>query len=118
MSGGIHRSYGEALRADSAEGKPRLSFFPLLVKDKGVRDFESVSETLARAQHAVTRALAESSTVAEASPKIFRALCETLGCDWGELWRVDTSENLLRCAQIWHPGVPGQIERGIARHAV
>ncbi len=117
MSGGIHRSDGETLRADGAEGKSRLSFFPLPARDKPAKGFESVHETLAHAQHAVTRALAESSTVAEASPKIFQALCETLGCDWGELWRVDTSENLLHCAQIWQPGAPGQIERGIARHA-
>jgi PAS domain S-box-containing protein len=56
-----------------------------------------------RAHQATTHALAESYTLAEAGPKIFRAICENLGCDWGELWTVDQSAQVLRCAQTWHP---------------
>jgi signal transduction histidine kinase len=56
-----------------------------------------------RAQQDITHALAESSTLAEASPKVFHAICENLGCDWGELWRVDPTSHGLRCSQIWHP---------------
>jgi PAS domain S-box-containing protein len=56
-----------------------------------------------RAQQDITRALAESSTLAEAGPKLFHAICENLGCDWGELWRVDPTSQGLRCTQIWHP---------------
>src|SRR5205814_1554623 len=56
-----------------------------------------------RTQQAVTRALAESSTLSEASPKLFHAICENLGCDWGELWRVDPAAQGLRCSQVWHP---------------
>jgi len=48
-------------------------------------------------------ALAECTTLAEASPRVFKALCETIGCDWGELWRVDPPRNVLRCTQ---PGIP------------
>jgi len=125
MVGESNRNYVEALRADSADGEPRLPFLSLPVKDKrasGVfreaSGFKSAHETVARAQHAVTLALAESSTVAEASPKIFRVLCETLGCDWGELWRVSPSENLLRCAQVWDAGSQGLPENRGARHAV
>jgi len=61
------------------------------------------AEQRLRAQHATTRALAESSTVAEAVPEIFRAICENLGCDWGELWRVDMAGDTLSCTQVWHP---------------
>lgn len=121
----MNRNYSEALKAGNVEEKPRRPFLSLPAKDSraggDLREgsgFKSVHETLAHAQHAVTRTLAESSTVAEASPKIFQALCETLGCDRGELWRVDASENLLRCAQIWHPGPQGLLERGAVRHAV
>src|ERR1043166_3644193 len=59
-----------------------------------------------QAQHATTQALAESSTLAEASPKIFQAICENLGCDWGELWRVDPAAQVLRCTQTWQGGEP------------
>ncbi|HXI83312.1 MAG TPA: GAF domain-containing protein [Verrucomicrobiae bacterium] len=56
-----------------------------------------------RAHQATTHALAESYTLTEAGPKIFRAICENLGGDWGELWTVDPAANVLRCAQTWHP---------------
>ncbi len=56
-----------------------------------------------RTQEATTRALAESSTLAEAGPKVFHAICENLGCDWGELWRVDSTAQRMRCTQTWNP---------------
>jgi PAS domain S-box-containing protein len=61
------------------------------------------AEQRLRAQHATTTALAESSTMTEASSRIFQAICENLGCDWGELWRVDPSARVLHCTQVWHP---------------
>ncbi|HUJ08402.1 MAG TPA: ATP-binding protein [Verrucomicrobiae bacterium] len=61
------------------------------------------AEQRLRAQHATTCALAESSTMTEASSRIFQAICENLGCDWGELWRVDPSARVLHCTQVWHP---------------
>lgn len=54
------------------------------------------------AQYVVTRALADSVTLAEATPKILRALCETLGSVWGALWAVDREANVLRCQEVWH----------------
>ena len=63
-----------------------------------------------RAHQAATHALAESYTLDEAGPKIFRAICENLGCDWGELWSVDPAAQILRCAQTWHPGSRGLLE--------
>ncbi len=59
-----------------------------------------------RTQQDITRVLAESSTLAEAGPKLFHAICENFGCDWGELWRVDPAAQGLRCTQIWHPQNP------------
>jgi PAS domain S-box-containing protein len=53
------------------------------------------------AQYVVTRALADSVTLAEATPKILRAICETLGWAWGALWTVDHKDNVLRCQEIW-----------------
>jgi len=61
------------------------------------------AEQRLRAQQVITRALAECSSVAEASPRIFEALCATLDCDWAELWRIDSTANVLRCTQTWQP---------------
>lgn len=55
---------------------------------------------------AVTRVLAETVTLDEASPKILRAICESLGWELGQLWRVDEAANTLRCVEAWH-GTPG-----------
>jgi PAS domain S-box-containing protein len=73
------------------------------------------AEQRMRAQQAVTRALAESSTLAEASPRIFQAIYENLSGDWGELWRVDTAANVVRCVEVWHPGT-GAVVRDGAGH--
>ncbi len=55
------------------------------------------------AQYVTARALAESSSLLEATPKILQAICETLGWEHGALWRVDAPARVLRCVEIWHP---------------
>jgi len=54
------------------------------------------------AQHAVTQILAAAATLAEATPKILQAVCESLIWDVGALWRVDREAGLLRCVDLWH----------------
>jgi PAS domain S-box-containing protein len=56
------------------------------------------------AQYAVTRALAESSGLDEAMPKLLASLCEGFGVGWevGELWHVEDSSTVLRWAGMWH----------------
>ena len=53
------------------------------------------------AQHAVTRVLAEALTLASATPRILQAVCESLDCEVGAIWRVDTKEERLRCVDAW-----------------
>ena len=53
------------------------------------------------AQHAVTRVLAEASTLAGATPQILQAVCESLGWEVGAIWRVDKKEELLHCVEAW-----------------
>jgi len=60
------------------------------------------------AQDAVTRILAESSTLAEATPGILRAVCETLEWQLGGLWAVDPSANVLRLVEMWRAS-PGDV---------
>lgn len=53
-------------------------------------------------QYAVTRILAESTTLGNALPKILRAICENLEWKVGALWRIDHQANVLRCEDVWH----------------
>lgn len=53
------------------------------------------------AQYAVTRVLAEASSLADAAPRILQAIGEALGWDAGTLWRVDVDDNVLRPAGYW-----------------
>src|ERR1043166_8979135 len=80
------------------QGKPALL---LTVRD--ISNRKRAARRL-RAQLAVTNALTEATTVAGASPRIFKAICENLGCDFGELWRVDSDGKHLECVRVWHPG--------------
>ena len=69
-----------------------------------VRDITARVEALNRlaAEHAVTKALAESRKLAEASVKIVQTICETLNWECGALWTKDTDGGVLRCIESWH----------------
>ena len=54
------------------------------------------------AQYVVTRVLAESATLAEATPKILQAICDSVEWELGLIWNVDKQANLLRCIEMWH----------------
>ena len=60
------------------------------------------SERHLNAQHIVTRILAESTTLKEASPKILQVICVALEWELGEVWIYDCQDNVLRCSEIWH----------------
>ena len=53
-------------------------------------------------EYVTARALAESDTLAEATPKVLQAICEALGWEHGALWNVDATDNVLRCVKTWH----------------
>lgn len=77
------------LRGAIAELERRVQISQRAESRLGVRD-------------AVTRALAESSSLAEAAPGILRAVCELLGWQMGALWTVEPHLDRLRCVDIWH----------------
>ncbi|RUR76223.1 GAF domain-containing protein [Chlorogloeopsis fritschii PCC 9212] len=54
------------------------------------------------AQYVITRILAESTTVAEATPQILQAICESLGWDVSEMWLVNQQTDILSFSQLWH----------------
>lgn len=53
-------------------------------------------------QHAVTRVLATSASVTEATPLLLQAICEGLGWDLGELWHAHPGSQRLQCDGMWH----------------
>ena len=44
----------------------------------------------------------ESSTLADATPRMLKAICEALNWEYGALWRVDASASVLRVVGVWH----------------
>lgn len=57
-------------------------------------------------QEAVSRVLAECSTLREVVPKVVQVLCERARWDLGALWNIDRSTDELICIDVWHmPGV-------------
>ena len=55
-------------------------------------------------QLAASRVLAESATLAEATPELVRAIAETVDARTGAIWRVDAVATVLRCVASWHKG--------------
>ena len=54
------------------------------------------------AEYITARALAESATIAEAAPRVLRAICEELDWEFGALWNVDGNTDVLRCVETFH----------------
>jgi PAS domain S-box-containing protein len=52
--------------------------------------------------YVAARVFAESSTLAEAAPRVLQAICEALDWDFGALWKVEPGNELLRCVETWH----------------
>jgi signal transduction histidine kinase/integral membrane sensor domain MASE1/CheY-like chemotaxis protein len=53
----------------------------------------------------VTRILAESPALGDATPRIIQTICETLGWELGGVWIPDANNSVLRCLNFWH--LPG-----------
>ena len=64
------------------------------------------SEQRQAAQSSVALVLAVSATLAEAAPRILRAVCDGLNWDFGALW--SNEGGALHCVEVWHPN-PAQI---------
>jgi len=60
------------------------------------------AQTRQAAQLAVSQVLAESATLSDAAPRLLQAVCDSVGWELGEIWRVDREANVLRNEAIWH----------------
>jgi PAS domain S-box-containing protein len=59
------------------------------------------SEKYLSLQYAVTSSLAASRNIQSATHLTLKGISQTLGCDWGEIWLMDKSEDVLRCLDVW-----------------
>ena len=53
-------------------------------------------------QTAVTKVLFDSATLNDAAPRILQLICESMGWEVGDLWTLNRSNGMLRCAYLWH----------------
>src|SRR6266850_882307 len=60
------------------------------------------NERRVAAHLAVTRILAESPALSDATPQILQRIGETLGWEVGAMWTPDPEEEVLRCLTVWH----------------
>jgi len=71
-------------------------------------------------QYAAARVLAEADSLAEAAPRILKALGEPLEWDLGVLWRTDPGADRARCLAIWRGPSAGDgpgLEEAVRAHA-
>jgi PAS domain S-box-containing protein len=53
------------------------------------------------AQYLTSRALLECATLSEATPRILKAICETLAWQRGLVWSIDPAPGVLTCVGTW-----------------
>ena len=79
----------------------------MLVLSAGVAERLSAERRL-RLNYSVARVLAEAPTLENDLPEILRAICENLGWDCGNAWRVDAGAKTLVHVGFWHCS-PGRL---------
>ncbi len=99
--GGLRKN-GKQIQLELSLGeykKNNRHIFTAIIRDIAPR--KDTDRRLA-AQFAVTRALAESSSLSEATPKLLQYVCEAVGWELGELWCVNADSNTLHIEGSWH----------------
>jgi PAS domain S-box-containing protein len=99
----------ESARVVSDEVSGEVLYYEGMVQDisrrKAAEEERDQANARLSVQYAVARTLAEVRHLGEASRKIVQSICETVGFEFGDIWRVDSGANVLRCVDIWH--IPG-----------
>jgi GAF domain-containing protein len=89
----------------AANNGTKSKFLLTTVMNDQLNKTEETLEALRRAEQkyrSIFETLAEVRHLGEASRKIVQSICESVGWDFGDMWRVDPTANLLRCVDIWH----------------
>src|SRR5262245_221526 len=95
-NGGIRHIESEARVIRDAAGKVTK----VVVVERDISERKG-AEQREKMEHAVTRVLAESETLAEAIPKIVQTICETLNWDCGARWSMDERKKAICCVETW-----------------
>lgn len=77
------------------------SFCGIAIIIDNVTRYKLIEKRL-KTQYAVTRILAESSTLNDAIPKILEVICKCFEWESSTFWTLDRDANLLRNSEIWH----------------
>jgi PAS domain S-box-containing protein len=112
LRGGEHIEHYETVRVSKSARRIDVSLTISPVRDasgqivgasKIARDVSARKRAERRldAQNKVTQALADSTDVREAAPKILRALCALLDWQFATLWLLDERGSVLRCAETY-----------------
>ena len=111
----VRGEYDEAyriLRPDGSLRWVRARAFPVHDEVGTVRRVVGVAEDITEhraaelrveLQHAVTRALAEATSLPQTARNILEIVCRMMGWDIGGFWLIDRAAKVLRCVELWHP---------------
>jgi PAS domain S-box-containing protein len=73
----------------------------LAIWTASIRQSRERTAELLGTQAAVARILVASETLAEAGPRLLKAISDTLGWDAGAVWQVRRGGNLIECVETW-----------------
>ena len=98
-----------ALRKDGTEIAVEIGLSPCATTD-GAFVLAAIADITERKRgeqrqatlHTVARALADSTSLTDATVPILQAICTNLEWDLGALWMVDRDVGVLRCVDVWH----------------
>ena len=80
-----------------------IFMFLVAVVEERRRSEETLRESERRlaGNLAITRILAESPALSDATPRILQTIGETLGWEMGDLWMPDGDRRMLACQRVW-----------------
>jgi formate hydrogenlyase transcriptional activator len=111
---GQKRVYENELRVRARDGSYRyfhVHAVPILTLEGGVHEWVGANtditdrkqaESRLKTQYTVTRALADSTSIDDATPRILKTLCDDLECAFGEIWQVNRETHVLSRVEKWH----------------
>ncbi|CAN5274059.1 hypothetical protein BH20ACT24_BH20ACT24_16680 [soil metagenome] len=114
-AGGTWEGEFDVRRKDGTAVRVVVSDAPVHDENGILVGFVGVSFDLSRRERAergmaafagVARVLPDAPPLAEAIPRIIRAVCEALDWDLGVLWAWDADAGSLRCAEMWRRASP------------